>query len=87
MFLFESRKMRLPAYLIEKVTGKAVRINTLRDAFFLRPLGMERGGLSIHRCETKPLLAAAYHGNPPKRRWDIRSSTCGLREILKSVAG
>jgi hypothetical protein len=53
----------IAGYLIEKVTGKPFD-QYIRDAF-LRPLGMERADYPFTDAN-KPLLAAAYHGNPPK---------------------
>jgi len=53
----------IAGYLIEKVTGKPFD-QYIRDTF-LRPLGMERADYPFTDAN-KPLLAAAYHGNPPK---------------------
>src|SRR5713226_2220985 len=50
-------------YLIEKVTGKPFD-QYIRDTF-LRPLGIERADYPFTDAN-KPLLAAAYNGNPPK---------------------
>jgi CubicO group peptidase (beta-lactamase class C family) len=53
----------IAGYLIEKVTGKPFD-QYIRDTF-LRPLGMERADYPFTDAN-KPLLAAAYNGNPPK---------------------
>ena len=53
----------IAGYLIEKVTGEPFD-QYIRDTF-LRPLGMERADYPFTDAN-KPLLAAAYNGNPPK---------------------
>src|SRR6266853_758605 len=53
----------IAGYLIEKVTGKPFD-QYIRDTF-LRPLGLERADYPFTDAN-KPLLAAAYNGNPPK---------------------
>src|SRR5467141_4431656 len=53
----------IAGYLIEKVTGMPFD-QYIRDAF-LRPLGMERADYPFTDAN-KPLLAAAYNGNPPE---------------------
>src|SRR5882672_4372459 len=53
----------IAGYLIEKVTRKPFD-QYIRDTF-LRPLGMERADYPFTDAN-KPLLAAAYNGNPPK---------------------
>jgi CubicO group peptidase (beta-lactamase class C family) len=53
----------IAGYLIEKITGKPFD-QYIRDTF-LRPLGMERADYPFTDAN-KPLLAAAYNGNPPK---------------------
>jgi hypothetical protein len=53
----------IAGYLIEKVTGMPFD-QYIRDTF-LRPLGMERADYPFTDAN-KPLLAAAYNGNPPK---------------------
>jgi CubicO group peptidase (beta-lactamase class C family) len=53
----------IAGYLIERVTGKPFD-QYIRDTF-LRPLGMERADYPFTDAN-KPLLAAAYNGNPPK---------------------
>jgi CubicO group peptidase (beta-lactamase class C family) len=53
----------IAGYLIEKITGEPFD-QYIRDTF-LRPLGMERADYPFTDA-SKPLLAAAYNGNPPK---------------------
>jgi len=53
----------IAGYLIERVTGNPFD-QYIRDNF-LRPLGMERADYPFTDAN-KPLLAAAYNGNPPK---------------------
>ena len=53
----------IAGYLIEKITRMPFD-KYIRDTF-LRPLGMERADYPFTDAN-KPLLAAAYNGNPPK---------------------
>ena len=53
----------IAGYLIEKTTGKPFD-QYIRETF-LRPMGMERADYPF-TDSNKPLLAAAYDGNPPK---------------------
>jgi CubicO group peptidase (beta-lactamase class C family) len=53
----------IAGYLIEKVTGMPFD-QYIRETF-LRPIGMERADYPFTDAN-KPLLAAAYNGNPPK---------------------